>query len=124
MGVPLSGSVTTTDEGSPQLPASRCRPGPVVMLLAQPDILLKSVFRELDGAFAHRDIRLSQLSQWGACCIRRWEDGERQVSARNAGDMFLGESEKDSRAAEGRVTPMYETRTSRFEFIRTAKITG
>ena len=121
MGVPLSGSVTTTDEGSPQLPASRCRPGPVVMLLAQPDILLKCVFRELDGALAHGDIRHRQVSKVRVSVARgdfvfaitavaitlmgsigRWEDGE-QVGDGNASDVFLGEGEEDARATEGRV---------------------
>lgn len=53
----IANLVTTTNEGGPQLLTPRRRPGPVVVLLAQTDILLESMLRELDGAFTHRDVR-------------------------------------------------------------------
>jgi hypothetical protein len=96
------------------------------MLLAQPDILLEGVFRELDGAFTHRDIGHCQVSEVRVGVTRgdlvlaitgvtvtvlesigRWEDGK-QVGDRNAGDVFFGESEEDSGATKGRVWDDFE----------------
>jgi hypothetical protein len=46
----------SADEGCPKLGAARGRAGPVVVLLAQPDVLLESGFRELDGALPDGNI--------------------------------------------------------------------